>query len=258
LRDTIGRFVPQLPVRWRGVTVEQLLEHTSGVPDYTAIGDRWTRAWKDSVTPQALIALVNGAKGELDFRPGTDWSYSNMGYDVLGLLVETLYAKPFADVIRDEFAVPLGLGATRFCENAAGANGQALGYARTGARFETAPYQHISHAFADGSLCTTVGDLDRWNRALHGGRVVSAASYARMITPAGSAVQANYGLGVKAIARPEHPIIYHQGQMPGFVSIDAWFPGDSLSVVVLANDDAWPGLVPLLNALAPIALGIPL
>ena len=98
----------------------------------------------------------------------------------------------------------------------------------------------MTQPFSAGSLCSTVGDLARWNALLHTGKVVSAASYARMTTPEGGALKApmSYGYGLVADTLAGHRMITHGGAINGFSSANAYFPDDSLSVTVLSNAGA--------------------
>ena len=255
LSDTIGSHLPELPALWREVTVEQLLNHTSGVPDYTEIGGRWSRSWDDAMQPARLLALV--ARDEMTFPPGSGWQYSNTGYVVLGLLVEKIYERPYAEVIDSEFSRPLALSRTRVCEDAAGANGQAIGYRRDGKSFDVAGYRHVSHWFGGGGLCSTVMDLASWNSALHGGRVLAPETLAMMTTPRGAAAARGYGFGVMSIVVSGHREISHSGQFAGFSAFNAWYPDQALSVTVLTNTAPMPTREILARNLALATLGVP-
>jgi CubicO group peptidase (beta-lactamase class C family) len=256
LSDTIGSHLRELPAPWQEVTVEQLLNHTSGVPDYTETGGRWSRRWGDAMPPESLLALV--AKDEMTFSPGSRWQYSNTGYVVLGLLIEKIYGRSYGEVIDSEFSRPLALTRTRVCEDAAGANGQAIGYSRDGKSFDVAGYRHVSHWFGGGGLCSTVLDLASWNAALHGGRVLAPETLAMMTTPRGAAVPRGYGFGVMSVVVSGHREISHSGQFSGFSAFNAWYPDQALSVTVLTNTAPMPMREILARNLALATLGVPI
>jgi CubicO group peptidase (beta-lactamase class C family) len=255
LEDRVDSHLPDVPDAWRSVTIEQLLNHTSGIPDFTEIGERWTRHWKDAMLPAGLLSLV--ARDKLAFAPGSAWQYSNTGYVLLGMVVERMYGQPYKDVIESEFSRPLALGHTRVCEDDAGANGQAIGYARDGNSFDVAGYRHVSHWFGGGGLCSTVADLASWNAALHGGRVLAPETVKMMTTPRGAAVGRGYGFGVMSTVVSGHREISHSGQFAGFSAFNAWYPEQALSVTVLTNTAPMPTREILARNIGLTALGVP-
>src|SRR5207249_1997011 len=78
LDDSIGAYVGDLPLAWRRVSVRQLLNHTSGIPSMTDIGQRWVRRWRQDMPTDSLVALT--ARDSMWFAPGTNWRYDNTGY----------------------------------------------------------------------------------------------------------------------------------------------------------------------------------
>lgn len=231
LGDSIGRHLAGLRPEWRPITIEQLLNHTSGLQrSYVDPARVAEYRSGDSLVAQA-------AREPMASGPGTAFLYSNTGYMLLGVLVEKLYGKPYGDALRDEIAGPLGLAALGACGDA-GMTGRALGYNRgfDGTR-TVALSVHMSQTLGAGGVCSTAGDLAAWNRALHGGRVLSPASYAAMTTPRGAAIPANYGFGLDVRdASWGGRAITHGGQeVWGFTSENGWYPVDSLSVTILYN-----------------------
>lgn len=255
LSDAIRQHLPQLPVAWRDVTITQLLNHTSGVPEITRGGNHWELHSSDIVVSEEMIAIL--ANDRMDYRPGTRYRYSNTGYLILGVLLEKLHGRPYAEIVHDELAAPLALTRTRFCEDASGANGQAHGYLRKGGEFRHAAYRSIARAFSAGGMCSTIGDLVKWNRALHGGRVVSSASYALMTTPQSAATSSGYGFGLFVQQLPQgRSIVIHGGSTFDFRSVTAWIPSAAITVTVLTNTQPLETIVPLTSELVRLALGI--
>ena len=231
LGDPIGRHLSGLRPEWRAITIEQLLNHTSGLQrtfvDLSRIG---LDLPGDSLVAQA-------ARDTMVARPGTTFLYSNTGYMLLGVLVEKLYGKPYSAALRDEIARPLGLTTLRSCADVE-AGARATGYNRAFDGTLSSPAAlHPSQQLGAGGICSTAADLAKWNRALHGGRVLSEASYRAMTTPRGAAVPASYGFGLSVDPAPwGGPAITHGGQdVGGFVSEHGWYPADSLSVTILYN-----------------------
>ncbi len=255
LGDTIGKYLPELPMAWRGVRVRQLLNHTSGIPSYTDLGESWAKRWGEYMPPDTLVALT--ANKPMDFPPGTGWRYDNTGYVLLGMLLEKVSGKPYAEYLDSTIFRPLGLESTRYCEREPLIPHRARGYARKGKEFTNAPYLDMSQPYAAGALCSTVGDLARWNRLLATGKVVTTASYSQMTTPEGKANLNHYGFGLVRGAVGSHIEIAHGGGIHGFITSNAYFPSDSLSITVLANA-APSNPDALLDNIARAVFGIPL
>ncbi|MFL5542034.1 MAG: serine hydrolase [Longimicrobiaceae bacterium] len=255
LTDSIGAHLPTLPAAWRGVTVRQLLNHTSGIPSYTDIGAPWLRRWGEEMSPDTLVALT--ASLPMWFAPGSSWQYDNSGYVVLGMLVEKLAGRPWGVDMEERFIKPLGLTETLNCLTAPVVPHRVHGYAPVGTGWVNAAFLAMSQPYAAGALCSTVVDMAKWNRALHGGHVVSAASYALMTTPEGAAAERRYGFGLGRDTVAGREMITHNGGIHGFISSNAWVPGADLSVTVLTNSGA-ARAGDLLRQVARAALGTPL
>ena len=252
LDDPVDRHLPQMPRKWLGITVRQLLNHTSGVPNFT---DKGSSNWAKKLPPAGLLGLVSGQG--LRFPAGSKYAYSNSNYVMLGQIAERHYGKPFAQILADELFGPLNMTSTRYCEDEYGANGQAMPYIRDGDRVKDAPYWSVAHGFGSGGICSTVADVAVWHRALHGGKVVSASSYAQMTTPEGAAVPERYGFGLIARTVAARPALLHGGTVPGFIAWPVWLPAEQLSIVVLMNTRPTPHTPYLLRDLARLALGNP-
>ena len=236
LDDSIGAYLPSLPARWRPATVRQLLNHTSGIPSYTDLGPRWMKHMGEPMSPDSLVGWT--ANDSLNFAPGTGWRYDNTGYVVLGMLVEKVSGKSYAQYLKERLFTPLGLNETMYCSNAPIIPHRAQGYGKDSSGWRNATFIDMSQPFSAGALCSSALDLARWNQALGSGRVVGAASYQLMTTPSGTAMPRHYGFGLVSDTLAGHRIIQHGGGIPGFSTANAWFPDDSLSVTVLPNGEA--------------------
>lgn len=248
LTDSIGRHLTGLRPEWNAITIEQLLNHTSGLPrDYMQMSRQ-----TENLPGDSLIAMA--ARDTLVTNPGTAYAYSNTGYMLLGVLIAKVYGKPYGAVLHDEIARPLGLTTLGWCGDTA-SDRAATGYLRSSdGTASPRGEQHVSQLIGPGGICSTARDLSRWNQALHGGRVLSEASYAAMTTPRGAAA-GRYGFGLAPRkSRWGSPALVHDGEGGGFSSHNAWFPTESLSVTLLYN--ALPRLeVPMADFVGLIALG---
>jgi D-alanyl-D-alanine carboxypeptidase len=229
LEDELTAHLPHAPVQGHPVRIRHLLEHTSGVPDYT---DHFTDPWSP-VTRQAVLDTI--AAHPFHFAPGASWRYSNSGYYLLGLLIEEVSGQEYAAFLRQHLLDPAGLTATSVCGHAPN-HSPPVGYVMMPPRVAIPPVR-MELAYAAGALCSTAGDLVRWARALGRGEVVSAASYARMTQPAvlngGQAVP--HGFGLFLVPRDGRAVHQHPGGIPGFQAQLAYYPGEDVAVAVLIN-----------------------
>lgn len=252
LDDSLGALLPAMPARWHPVTLRQLLNHTSGIPSYTGTA-RGRRRFAEDLPPDTLVLTTAG--DTLDFAPGTRWSYDNTGYLLLGMILERATGTPYERLLQERLLAPLGLGEVRYCHTDPVLPERAAGYYRDADGFHNAPWLSMTQPFSAGALCATARALVRWNQALHGGRVVGAASYRAMIAPEGAAARGvpRYGFGLIADSVAGRALVTHGGAIHGFMAANAWVPDARLSVTVLANAS---GSRPddLMRALATIAL----
>ncbi len=256
LTDPIGKWLPNLPVAWRRVTVTQLLNHTSGIPSYTDLGDSWVKRWGEEMTGTEIVGMV--AKKRMDFRVGSSWKYNNSGYVLLGMLIEARSGTSWGQDFASRFFTPLAMTRTRYCDTRSVIPDRASGYSRdTTQRWTNTTYLAMSQPHAAGAMCSTIGDLVTWNRALHQGRVVSATSYNAMTAPVGAATARHYGFGLFNDQINGRPIITHGGGINGFLTANYWVPSAEMSVTVLTNGEA-ANPEQLAMQLGRAALGIPL
>ena len=236
LDDDLTTYVPQFPLHGRRVSIRQLLNHTSGIHSYTS-DPGWAKTWNDELTPDAIVNFV--AADTLDFAPGSAYRYSNTGYVLLGMVIEKASGRKYASYLDAQFFKPLGLRQTSYCPSRTADPAFALGYAKGPSGTERAKFLDLSHPFAAGALCSTVGDFVQWQRALDGGKVVSPASYALMSTAdsLNNGSRINYGFGLVPGVFSGHRTVSHTGGIPGFATAATYVPDDSLSVVVFSNYD---------------------
>jgi D-alanyl-D-alanine carboxypeptidase len=257
LDDTLAKLLPDVAPAWRGISLRRLLNHTSGIRSYTGIGPRWQRRRREDMTPDTIVGLVRD--DTLDFRPGAQWRYNNTGYVLLGMIIERASGKSYATYLEEEFYRPLGLAQTYYCSQRPIIKRRAQGYERAGGQLVNAEYLSMTQPFSAGALCSTVGDLVAWQRALTSGQVVRPASYAAMTTPEtltdGKPLTYGYGLGVGRLESRRR--VSHGGGINGFITDLSYYPDDTLHVVVLANTSpSNPGR--LSEQIARVTLGLPL
>jgi D-alanyl-D-alanine carboxypeptidase len=237
LDDDLSKYVPQFPLQGRKVSIHQLLNHTSGIHSYTS-SPGWQKTWNDVLSPDAIVKFV--AADTFDFAPGTAYRYNNTGYVLLGMVIEKASGQKYASYLDANFFKPLGLRSTSYCPSHTTNPAFALGYSKGKDGTTRAQFLDLSHPFAAGALCSTVGDFAKWQRALDAGKVVSPASYALMSTAdtLNSGRKINYGFGLVPGVFNGHKTVSHTGGIPGFASAATYVPDDSLSIVVFTNYDS--------------------
>ncbi|MCE3261156.1 MAG: hypothetical protein K0R43_235 [Pseudoduganella sp.] len=237
LDDPIAKHLANTPKAWEGITVRHLLTHTSGLGDPYAKLDL-----TKNYTDEELIALE--ADVPVLFAPGEKWSYSNMGYHLLGFICNKVGGKFYGDQLRERIFAPLGMG-TRVISEADIIPHRARGYERKNGQLVNqswvAPRLNTT---ADGSLYLTARDLAKWDLALYGDQVLPASVRQASWTPAklNNGNPTGYGYGWQLFERNGHRVVGHGGAWQGFRAQLNRFVDDKLSVVVLANSaTARPG-----------------
>ena len=188
LDDTVERWLPGVVAGngndGRAITIRQLLQHTSGIhddyPDYTSAADFYQHRY-DTYTPEQTVARA--MRHRPDFQPGKDWSYCNTGYVLLGMIIQRVTGHPWHEEVQDRIARPLGLRHT-FWPGASPTLPRP--HAETYQRFKPGePLVDVTEQVGSGTngeagLASTTADLNRFFRALLGGRLLPPAQLAQM------------------------------------------------------------------------------
>ncbi len=258
LDDPLSKYVPGFPGGER-ITVLQLLNHTSGVRNFNGMPGCMEGVVRRDLTTAQVIDLFKNEKP--DFSPGSSYAYSNSGYVLVGAIIEAASGMPWHVYLARVLFEPLGMRHTGYGHDPRFAAQQVRGYSYKGEAVVPMLPMSMTQPHAASALVSNIDDLLRWNRALHEGRVLTSATYERMITPVGEAAGAGirYGLGVYEGTMRTRPELWHGGRIFGFISSLSYLPGPDITVVVLENDDAHDGIdaYPLARRLAAMALGEP-
>ena len=256
INDPLARWLPDYP-NAAHITLRMLLSHTSGLADFfqnpkfdAALNRAKLRVW----TPDEVLPFV----GKPAFAPGKGWGYSNTNFVLLGLVAERAGGAPWAEQVRSDFFVPLGLTSTYVqgvgtpAVPPAHANEMFVGFAgrilpRDVSDGSTiTPFTAVTTAaFSAGSIASTTGDLARWARALYGGDVLAPASLAQMLTFDPEIIRyaaLAYGLGVSRVKIDGRFVaVGHTGALAGTRAAIRWLPKQQVSVAVTFNRDLFTG-----------------
>lgn len=248
LDDPASRHVPDLPTAWATVTIRMLLNHTSGIPNLTALPDYSAMIARVARTPRAVAALLE--RETLLFAPGTGHEYSNTGYVLLAAIIEGLTGKSAARYLSDAVLSPLGLRNIGDGDAGPILPSRAAGYAHVRGAWRNAPPLAAGVAAGAGDLAASVDDLVAWDRALFSDRVLSDASRAAMFSDYGH----GYGLGWYLGTAYGRRLWSHGGAIDGFSAIKDSYPDAGLTIAVLSNADTAP-VQTMSRALAALYFG---
>jgi serine beta-lactamase-like protein LACTB len=234
LQAPISRYLEKLPKAWKKVTVEQLLNHTSGIPDYAESGAAWEHRREDLTPTQLLEKYVSDQPLEYDDPPGSHYHYTNTGYILLGMLIEKISGQPYARFLRKYVLEPLDLNYTRYDTGTELIPGMVSGYIHGP---KPAPYYSVTHNYSAGGLVSNAEDLAYWTLALHSGKVVKPESLTRMLTPTRlkNGEEISYGFGLGFRQSQGNRLVSHTGGLPGFSCIVEADPATKAVAVILNN-----------------------
>ena len=248
--DRLTEVFPDFPAYGRAITIRELLNHTSGLPDYEDILEKQYSGVPDERIPQirdaGVLQLLN-RQAETMFVPGTRWHYSNSGYAVLAMAVEKKSGMGFGDFLRKQIFEPLGMENTIAYEH--GRNeieSRAYGYTQTAGAWHETDQSPTSAVLGDGGIYSSLIDLERWDQALASHALLSAEEITPALTapcrPRGTQLLKNdgslappYGFGWFLEPLLGHRRHSHYGETIGFRTSIQRFPDDHLTVLVLAN-----------------------
>jgi CubicO group peptidase (beta-lactamase class C family) len=233
LEDPLTQYFPEAPASWRQVTVRQLLSHTAGFTDYPKDFDE-----RKDYTEEELLKIVESIP--LAYPPGTGWSYSNLGYLTLGILIHKVTGEFYGDFLQRKIFRPLEMSTTRIISEADIIPNRSAGYRLVNG--EVKNQEWVSPALnttADGSLYFSILDLAKWDAALYTERLLKNSSLAQMWTVAplrsGQPNSGHYGYGWFIETQDGHRLIEHEGAWQGFETQISRYVDDQLTVVVLTN-----------------------
>ena len=251
LDDPIAKYLPDYPKSVaEAVTIYHLLTHTSGIPDYTGLPEL-DAMYERSVKPDAVVSLFRDLP--LTFEPGSEWRYSSSGYYLLGLMIEKVSGLTYGEYMRERIFRPSGMEASDFPEGLIEGPGMAMGYALDSDQNPVPEKRvHRNLPYSAGGLCSTAGDMAKWDQALRDGTLLSQESLALMFTP----FKWRYGCGWEIDSLYGHLMVSHGGFGAGFSTHFMRFADEPFCVVVLSNNDAG-SIDRMANDLAAIAYGEP-
>lgn len=236
ITDDIRKYVPEIPDYGTTITIQHLLNHTSGLKDWGSIGalSGWPRTTR--VYTQDMALLIMSRQKSTNYKPGTEYSYSNANYSLLVTIVERVSGQSLATFTQQHLFQPLEMTHTQWRDNFRQVvPNRAIAYTKTSQGFEQLmPFENIH---GHGGLLTTTGDLLKWNTLLAthqiGGDKVYQWRIQTGLLTNGQPITYASGLVVDQFNGTDQ--ISHSGSTAGYKAWLAYYPQKKLSVVLLSN-----------------------
>ena len=258
--ESLTEVFPDFPDYGKTITVRNLLNHVSGLPDYEelmeaaekASGSMWSPE-KQIQDEEVLKLLETDQSGK--FAPGTSWSYSNSGYVVLGLVVAKTSGKAYGEFLHERIFAPLKMNHTIVYQK--GKNevaNRAFGHSKENDLFKETDQSSTSATLGDGGIYSNLEDLAKWDDALRNQTLLSEKEMRPALTPVklndGSEphwpTQPNgdnlhpgkpvsYGFGWFLDPYNGHARMWHTGSTMGFRTVIERFLGENLTIIILSN-----------------------
>jgi CubicO group peptidase (beta-lactamase class C family) len=234
--DPVRKYIPELPVYLTEIGIRHMLTHTSGLRDWGSVEDiaGWPRTSR-VYTHDHVLDIVSRQKA-LNFTPGTQWSYSNTGFNLAAVIVSRVSGMPFADFVRERIFKPRGMTHTSWRDDYTRiVKGRAIAYdERDGAVHTDMPFENV---YGNGGLLTTAGDLLRWNENFVA-PVVGDAAFVEEQQRTGTFNDGRphiyaFGLYIRTYRGVRE--ISHSGSTAGYRAFLARYPDQHTSVAVLCN-----------------------
>jgi CubicO group peptidase (beta-lactamase class C family) len=257
LQDSIQKYITGYPFKGYTITIENLLTQTSGIKDYMAISKPTDD--KKNYTPGEGVDYFKDEP--LEFKPGSQFKYSNSNYYLLGYIIEIVSGKSYADYLQQNIFTKAGLHNTYYIGTTKNRVNLSQGYSRFDGKLERATFENVTTLYAAGGIMSNASDLWKWHQALYNHELVSQERLARAFTPYrftdGTYSEYGYGWFIKTLDGSK--TIEHSGSTDGFQSDEIYLPHEDVFVVTLFNcfeqDMDWTVLS---NDIAKLAIGKPL
>lgn len=247
--DPLSKFFPEFPPYANKITIRQLMQHTSGLPDYEAaflregkIDKEYPRTTKRAgwdYEPTSMDALqILTKQPNLRFPPGDEWEYSNSGYMVLAQVVARAADQRFADFMRENIFKPLGMNQTLVVDDSRpDVQNKAASYTLRKGKFENLDYTPVNWIYGDGNVNSTLEDMLKWVQALDEQKLVEDYTWKAAFSPGelNSGAATGYGFGWYLGPALGLQKISHTGSWAGFRNCMVLYPTEHFGIVILSN-----------------------
>ncbi len=245
LQATVSKYLPDYSnVNGDKITIHQLLNHTSGTPNYTSFPNFFKELSRNPYTPTEMVRMY--ADSILDFTPGERFSYSNSGYITLGAIIEKVTGKSYEEVLQEKIFTPLKMNNSGYDHHNTILKKRAAGYEMKGSKPENAPYIDMSTPYAAGSMYSTVEDLFIWDQALYTEKLLPKKymdmMYEKYVPAFGQYYGYGWSVGYFPVGNTKDSteIIGHGGGINGFNTLITRMPKEKSTIILLNNTGRAP------------------
>lgn len=246
LDRAVAEYLDNLPQAWHSVTVRHILSHQSGLPSYTEVDNYWTDVIRYRLSQTEIIDLVRDLP--LMFEPGEYSSYDNTGYYLLGMMLQQITGKSYADLMQERLFKPLNMTATRMNNPNEIVPHRSSGYHLHKDKLINKPYYSPSVTFSAGGQLSSIEDMVKYERELCNPTLLQQSTLDLMWThhppssrkiwqPERYAGYLRAGLGWFMPDYQNKRVVAHNGSIVGFASNITRFLDDRLTVILLCNLD---------------------
>ncbi|HET9054869.1 MAG TPA: serine hydrolase domain-containing protein, partial [Cyclobacteriaceae bacterium] len=217
LKADITHYLPEFSTPGKTVTVEQLLNHTSGIKSYTSLPEAMSKKGL-YISPADMIKIIQAQPS--DFAPNDQWLYNNSGYFLLGMIIEKVSGMTYGEYVTKNLFKPAGMKSSFTDDSNLPAN-TAKGYMKSGAtEFKVADYVHPSVPYSAGAIFSTVEDLWKWNQTVFKYKLVKKESLEKAWTPTklNSGKLVGYGYAWQLARLGDAKVIGHGGAIDGYLT----------------------------------------
>ena len=245
--DRLTDLFPDFPEYGRAITIRNLLDHTSGLPDYEELMPAYDRTVpvEDAQIQDAEVLDLLKRQNAGWFVPGSLWRYSNSGYVLLGLIVEKVSGRSFPKFLKERIFTPLNMTDTlAFVRGENKVPNRAFGYGKENGRWNMTDQSPTSATLGDGGVYSSLADLLQWDDALRRHSLLGEPEMRPALTPVRvpskgptgpDGAPADYGFGWFLNGWKGHVRMWHYGETTGFRTAIQRFTDDGLTVIVLCN-----------------------
>ncbi|WP_343558921.1 serine hydrolase domain-containing protein [Sphingobacterium sp.] len=235
VEDPIAKYIPDYP-NGKNITIRHLLNHTSGIKDFTKMKTISTIAQKE-MTPQMMVDFFKNEP--VDFKPGEKFEYNNSGYVLLGYIIELTSGLTYQEYIEQNIFKKIGMSNSYYASDRSVIKNRAYGYHLKKTGYVNKTVINFSVPYSSGALMSTVDDMLKWQNALKNHVLLGASDLASAFqkNKLNSGEEVDYGFGWHLKNINGMPTMEHGGSVFGFKSMAVYIPDKDIYVIGLSNCD---------------------